>query len=56
MELGLYTLENEIVNNIENQYVKLLDDYAKSKASYAPSGPQIAGMYATSIASPFVSI
>ncbi len=39
---------------MDPQAMKALADYAKSKASYAPSGPQIAGMYATSIASPFV--
>ena len=39
---------------MDPQAMKALADYAKSKESYAPSGPQIAGMYATSIASPFV--
>jgi|TARA_R100001086_G_C11750051_1_gene235089 hypothetical protein len=39
---------------IDPQAMKALADYAKTKASYAPSGPQIAGMYATSIAAPFV--
>ena len=39
---------------MDPQAMKALADYAKTKASYAPSGPQIAGMYATSIASPFV--
>ena len=38
---------------IDPQAMKALADYAKTKASYAPSGPQIAGMYATSIAAPF---
>jgi len=34
--------------------MKALSDYAQSKSYYAPSGPQLAGMYATSLATPFV--
>jgi hypothetical protein len=33
--------------------MKAITDYAQSKSYYAPSGPQLAGMYAGSIAAPF---
>tara|TARA_B100001093_G_scaffold71914_1_gene62487 strand:+ start:57 stop:767 length:711 start_codon:yes stop_codon:yes gene_type:complete len=36
------------------EVMKTLSNYAQSKGYYAPSGPQMAGMYATSIAAPFV--
>ena len=38
---------------IDPQAMKAITDYAQSKSYYAPSGPQLAGMYATSIAAPF---
>jgi hypothetical protein len=38
---------------IDPQAMKAITDYAQSKSYYAPSGPQLAGMYAGSIAAPF---
>ena len=38
---------------IDPQVMKAITDYAQSKSYYAPSGPQLAGMYAGSIAAPF---
>ena len=39
---------------IDPQAMKAITDYAQSKGYYSPSGPQLAGMYAGSIAAPFV--
>ena len=39
---------------IDPQAMKAISDYAQSKSYYSPSGPQLAGMYATSIATPFI--
>tara|TARA_Y100000361_G_scaffold2729_1_gene2347 strand:- start:311 stop:991 length:681 start_codon:yes stop_codon:yes gene_type:complete len=38
---------------IDPQAMKAITDYAQSKSYYAPSGPQLAGMYAGSIVAPF---
>ena len=38
---------------IDPQAMKAITDYAQSKSYYSPSGPQLAGMYAGSIAAPF---
>ena len=37
---------------IDPQAMKAITDYAQSKSYYSPSGPQLAGMYAGSIAAP----